>query len=412
VNVVVVLEHRFLRTPDGIVWSSAGFGHAFWSRYVDVFDGVRFVARVADIPEPLPGWVRATGGNVNCCPVPYYVGPWQYLLKRRQVRDAVSQSFVAGDAVILRVASIVADELFAVLRRRRYPYGVEVLGDPWDVYSRGGIRHPVRPLLRRWLRQRLRLHCLGACAAAYVTDHSLQARYPARPGSPTFGVSDVELTSEAIATQPRPRGTPGRATLVSVGAMEHLYKAQDVLLDAVARCVGQGLDIRLVLIGDGQARQFLVDRASAAGIQTRVDFRGRLPAGRAVREELDRGDVFVLPSRAEGLPRAMIEAMARALPCIGSAVGGIPELLPADDLVPPGDARALAAKIHDVVADPDRRAKMSARNLQRSLRYSNDNLLQMRRRFHQHVHEATRAHAQACLGPRITGRSDERLTTR
>ena len=60
----------------------------------------------------------------------------------------------------------------------------------------------------------------------------------------------------------------------------------------------------------------------------------------------------------------MVEAMARGLPCIGSAVGGIPELLPADDLVTPGDAPGLARKLQEVLSDPARLARMTAGALQ------------------------------------------------
>ena len=122
-----------------------------------------------------------------------------------------------------------------------------------------------------------------------------------------------------------------------MGTLEQLYKAPDVLLDAVGQCFRQGLDLELVWIGGGQYQQQLEARAKELGLSPRVRFLGQLPAGDAVRGELDRADLFVLPSRQEGLPRAMLEAMARGLPCIGSTVGGIPELLPAEDLVPPGD---------------------------------------------------------------------------
>src|SRR5205809_1714074 len=119
----------------------------------------------------------------------------------------------------------------------------------------------------------------------------------------------------------------------------------------------------MVIVGSGGYQAQLEARAAALGIGTRVQFRGQLAAAEAVRAELDRADLFVLPSRQEGLPRAMIEAMARGLPCIGSTVGGIPELLAAEDMVPPNDASALARKIREVLADPSRLARMSVRNL-------------------------------------------------
>ncbi len=115
-----------------------------------------------------------------------------------------------------------------------------------------------------------------------------------------------------------------------------MYKAPDVQIDAVAQLVKEGLDVRLVLIGDGKHRAELEARAAAQGIAAAVViFRGQLTAGSAVRAELDAADIFCMPSRTEGMPRALIEAMARGLPCIGSTMGGIPELLPAEDMVPP-----------------------------------------------------------------------------
>jgi glycosyltransferase involved in cell wall biosynthesis len=121
----------------------------------------------------------------------------------------------------------------------------------------------------------------------------------------------------------------------------------------------------------------------------RVCFRGQLTAGNAVRAELDRADLFILPSHQEGLPRAMVEAMARALPCIGSTVGGIPELLPHEDLVPPGDVAALASKIREVVTNPERMTRMSARNLEKAKEYTDEVLYEQRNEFYHYVREIT-----------------------
>ena len=76
-------------------------------------------------------------------------------------------------------------------------------------------------------------------------------------------------------------------------------------------CVHEGLNIELVFVGSGGYQPQLEAQAVALGIGTRVQFCGQLVSADAVRAELDRADLFVLPSRQEGLPRAMIEAMAR-----------------------------------------------------------------------------------------------------
>ena len=87
----------------------------------------------------------------------------------------------------------------------------------------------------------------------------------------------------------------------------------------------------------------------------------------------------------------MVEAMARALPCIGSTVGGIPELLSAEDLVPPGDVEALARKIQDVLSAPERMTQMSARNLEKAREYRDDVLAARRNAFFEHVRRSTAA---------------------
>lgn len=393
-NVLVVLDYRFMRTPDGAVWSVVGMAHAFWTRYLEVFDSVRVVARLVDVPSAEPRWLRADGPGVTFAAVPSYRGPMQYAWRRRSIRRAAAGSFRPGDAVILRVGSILADALIPRLLKARHPYAVEVVGDPWDTFSPGAVKHPLRPFFRLWFAHRLRAQCAGASAAAYVTEEALQRRYPAAPGALMSGFSDVELPPEAFAAAPRParEGRKG-AAIITVGTLEQLYKSQDVLIDAAGREVREGQDLRLVFVGDGQCRPALEEQARRQGLEGRVRFLGWLPGGAAVRAELDAADLFALPSRQEGLPRAMVEAMARGLPCLGSTVGGIPELLPAEDLVPPGDAPALARKIREMVSDPARMARMSERNLAKAREYREEALAGRRRAFYRHVREMTEAAA-------------------
>ena len=177
-----------------------------------------------------------------------------------------------------------------------------------------------------------------------------------------------------------------------MGTLRHLYKAPDVLIDALGICVNNGLDLKLVIVGEGKYRSGLESQVAILGLAERVRFCGFLPAGDAVRAMLDQSDIFVLPSRQEGLPRAMIEAMARGLPCIGSAVGGIPELLPLEDLVLPGNIGTLERKISEVVSDPKRMSRMSARNLEKAKEYREEALCQKRIAFYRELERRTLAY--------------------
>lgn len=390
-DVVISLEHRFDRSPDGAVWTQTTFAYPFWTRYLEVFDGVRIVARVRDVPRPLEGGFRVDGEGVSFAAVPYYLGPVQYLLRAREVRRVVRCASRSEDAFILRVPSQIASTIFGSVERgqRCRPYGLEVVGDPFDTFAPGAVRHPLRPFFRWRFSTQLRQQCANACAAAYVTERALQARYPC-PGFTTH-YSSIELGGDGFVSAPRQNPSTESITLISVGTLEQLYKAPDVLIDAVAILRRSGLNLRLILVGQGQFQPFLQARAESHGVREHITFTGQVPAGATVRAHLDRADVFVLPSRQEGLPRAMIEAMARGLPCIGSTVGGIPELLPREDLVPPGDSRALAAKIREVVGNPERMAAMSARNLRKARDYHEDILRERRIAFYREVRARTEA---------------------
>jgi glycosyltransferase involved in cell wall biosynthesis len=389
-RVLVTLEHRFHQTPDGAVWTQTGFPYSFWTIYLDVFDQVRVVARTQRVAASRPDWQRADGHRVSFAPVPYYIGPWQYLRRAGRIKAAISSALAESDAVILQLSSHVAACLEPMLHRTGHPYGVEVVGDPYEVFSPGASTHPLRSFFRWLFPRQLRRQCTRACAASYVTKTALQRRYPPGPGVFSTYYSNIVLRDADLVPTPRPaRGTSGPCTLITVGMLEHFYKAPDILIEAVGLCRRHGMDVRLVLVGDGRHRAELEARAAIHGLGEHVRFLGQLTAGAMVRAQLDRADLFVLASRQEGLPRAMVEAMARALPCIGSTVGGIPELLPPEDLVTPGDARALANKIREIAADPERLAHMSARNLLKAREYHNDILRGRRIAFYRQVQEKT-----------------------
>jgi glycosyltransferase involved in cell wall biosynthesis len=388
-RVVVALDHRFVRTPDGAAWTASSYPYRFWQRYLQIFDRVKVVARAKEVAATETDWQRVDGDAVTFAPVPHYLGPWQYMMRAWEVRAAVHSAVGPGDAVILRVVSQVANCMVRPLQKAGHPFGLEVGGDPHQALGPGCVRSSIRPLVRWWATRRLKSLCASACGVAYVTKSALQKRYPS--GRFEIGASDVELSVHSVLLDHRHPKVQNSLTpsLVFVGSLAQMYKGPDVLLDAVAKCHEQGVLVRLVMIGDGVRRPELEARAVRLGIRPSVRFTGELPAGAPVQRHLDDADVFVLPSRTEGLPRAMVEAMARGLPCIGTAVGGIPELLPPEDMVPANNAAALAQKIAEVVGSPGRMTRMSLRNLAEASQYREEILSQRRTAFYRHVYEMT-----------------------
>jgi len=147
----------------------------------------------------------------------------------------------------------------------------------------------------------------------------------------------------------RPRRTPRKVVVVANLRRE---KGHDVLIDAAVDVLARVPDATFELVGDGGERDKLVARARARGVLHAFTLLGHRDD---VAERLADADIFVLPSRSEALPNAVIEAMEAGLPIVASAVGGILELI--DDgrtglLAAPGDARALGDRIGQLMLDP------------------------------------------------------------
>lgn len=143
--------------------------------------------------------------------------------------------------------------------------------------------------------------------------------------------------------------------VVSVGRLEWV-KGHDVLIEAFARLRARVPEARLLIIGDGSERGALEDRAFALGLGAAVEFAGALEPV-AVRERLRAADVFVLPSRSEGLSNALLEALGTGLPAVASEVGGVPEVMAGGGgiLVQPEDPVVLADTLADLLIDPAKR---------------------------------------------------------
>lgn len=144
-----------------------------------------------------------------------------------------------------------------------------------------------------------------------------------------------------------------RLTLRHVVVVANLRpeKGHDVLIDAASAVLRHYPDATFQAVGAGPARQSLMARARERGVAHAFSFLGHQED---VAARLAAADIFVLPSRSEAFPNAVLEAMAAGMPIVASAVGGILELL--DDghtglLAPAGDSEALAARICRLMAD-------------------------------------------------------------
>lgn len=159
-----------------------------------------------------------------------------------------------------------------------------------------------------------------------------------------------------VVEHPTPTPRTGAPRIVAVSRFDPV-KGLDVLVRAIAEVRS---DVRVVVFGDGPERSRIEALISELGVGDRVELAGWADD---VRARLVDFDLFVLPSRLEGLPMSLLEAMQAGVAAIATDVGSVDEVI--DDgvtgrIVPPDDPSALAAAIDELVADDERRAKMAS----------------------------------------------------
>jgi glycosyltransferase involved in cell wall biosynthesis len=177
------------------------------------------------------------------------------------------------------------------------------------------------------------------------------------------GISSIADSYEARALHDRlchELEVDGDSKLIGMVARLQPVKGHRFFLEAAARAIGKEPKAQLVLVGDGPLKRDIEDQAARLGIRERVHMLGdRTDAARLVASF----DLLVLASLHEGLPNAVMEAMAAGVPVVATAVGGTKELIADGEtgyLAPPGDACALGERITFALANEAERMRVAA----------------------------------------------------
>lgn len=144
-------------------------------------------------------------------------------------------------------------------------------------------------------------------------------------------------------------------------------KGLPVMFEALSLLRDRGYDFQFTLVGDGSDRASLEALAGKLGLAERLIFTGYVNQ-EGVREYLERSDVFILPSFAEGVPVSLMEAMASGVPVLATNVGGVAELIEQEEtglIVPPADSLALCDAVARYLDDVDLRRKVSRQGRER-----------------------------------------------
>ena len=235
-----------------------------------------------------------------------------------------------GLPAIAKVACGGPDGDFARLRRTRTSIGL--------------------PLLRR-------LRCVVALSTETQAELLTHGFAPERIARIPNGVDLVRFAPVTDLTTAQTRVGLGPETVLFLGRLDP-QKGLDVALAAWARVVARRPTAQLVLAGDGPARRMLETQVGTVGLGASVRFLGARPDPEAL---LGASQVFLLPSRSEGLSNALLEAMATGLACVASRIGGNSDVLEhgvTGLLIPTGDPGALADALDALLDDASLRSRL------------------------------------------------------
>jgi colanic acid/amylovoran biosynthesis glycosyltransferase len=212
-----------------------------------------------------------------------------------------------------------------------------------------------------------------------IIENNLLAAKLRRASFVRFIAKDGVAITESICGAPLPGNVfvlhscvdmPGRITchdgmssppVLLCAAFLNERKGHKYLIEAVRLLREEGTKVELLIAGEGEMRSALEALVAEYQLQSEITFLGQVQHAELLKMFANhQADIVVLPTLHEGIPAGLIEPMAYGIPVLSTAVGGVPELLEDDAgvMVPPADAKALAAAIHRLIGDPAWRGRL------------------------------------------------------
>lgn len=389
VKALVVADSHYYRTPDGKVYVDSVFDYDFYKRYLMAFEIVYVVARIEEL-EVIPKDKKlASGDNVTFLALPPYKGPWEYLKKYFKIKRLAKIYSEKCDCGIFRIPGATANILSKEFKRTNKPFAVELVVDPWEYFSKGTIKSIARPFIQIIWTLFVKSMCLKANGVSYVTEFYLQKKYPSKAiinGESkkyfTSHYSSVELEDNHFSVFKK-HVKKNRYVISHVANTFTSYgKGHIPLMKALKVVRDRGYDVSIKFIGDGPLRNEFETISKKVGIENHVEFLGKLSNGNEVRKAISETDLFVFPTRAEGLPRVILEAMSEGLPCISSPTSGIPEILENQYLCEYDDYLCFSEKIIELISNNKLIDLASKQNIEMAKKYSNSILNKRRKEFY------------------------------
>jgi glycosyltransferase involved in cell wall biosynthesis len=362
----------FSRAPSGAVYAFGAFPYSLWAeRFLPHFGSLTVIGRERRWePSFARTAIRSDGPGVEFELLPNINSPVARIFGARDAVTKINAEAGRSDALIVRGPSefgMIAAKAFTLVNK---PVAIEMSGCAFDhTWHHGSLTGKLYAPIK-YLRARRMIK--NADCVIYVTENFLQSRYPANGTSANASNVEIDAPSSAV-LQKRLNKIEGTTPLLVFGLIGNhgnKLKGLDVACAALARVQPQLPPFELRVLGHG----------NPASKYPFVKFYPHMPDKNAVLNWLDEIDIYLQPSRHEGLPRALIEALSRGCPALASNAGGTPELLASEALHKRGDAKQLSVQILQSL-NPEWRKRQAMRNFSTAKNYTREVLVPHREKF-------------------------------
>jgi len=293
------------------------------------------------------------------------------------IRNLVKKS--TSISVLLPLPLSIIACFFAFIYKK--PFVVESVGDSFaSLWYHGGLKYkllawPVDFVVK--IEHRLAKHII------YVSKNFLQRKYPSKARQ--IGCSDTILAfpqDEVLRRRlEHVRKHEGTFVLGLIGATHVLYRGHDTLIKAASVLREKGYDVRVSFLGGGNADDKRKTLARRLLMEGRVEFCGHVQHSQVL-SWIDNIDVLVMPTLQETLGRAVIEAMSRACPVIGTCETALCEQIGSDCIVHARNVGEIADAIEKIISNKDYAEACAYENFYRSRKYVSDYTYALRKQFY------------------------------
>lgn len=369
-------------------YTDGSYNNEVWKRYLNISTKLTFAAkkdsRVYSVEDAISKF-NYISKEINYIELKNLTASVKsiFSISKRCYNNKILRELVKeNDFIIVRVPCEDQGKVIKYCKKYNKSYMVELVGCPWDAYWNHSIKGKlVAPIMYLSTKKVVR----NSPNTIYVSRRFLQERYPTKG----YQISCPDVILE----KPDPKVLDKRLKKIErrsresvfilglIGSMDVNYRGHETVIQAIFELKNRGFHCKVRFLGPGSGNRWIY-LADKLGIGDRIEICGVLPSGLPVLQWIDGIDILTMPTQQETLGRAIIEAMGRGCPVIGSLETAIGEQIGSDCLCHAKDKDELANIIERMIVDNDYLKYCSQENFYRAYKYSNEQTNNIRNNFY------------------------------